>query len=546
MRTGPWLLALVPAAIALTTTAHAQAAAPPAGATAVRTASLSSDERRAVEALDQNAIREVTSALAAPAMEGRGTALPGGDRAAAYIADRFKAMGLAPLGDSGTYFQHVPFVSVRILPATAIATPQAQLRWGSDFVLVLPPGADSTAIRAPAVFVGYGVVSPELHRDDIGTTDLSGKIAIVLRGTLRGVDAEAWGRATNASTIVRTLASRGAIAFAFVDVGGEGASFAEISDYLVRRRVELAAGAPRSKPIVAYLSDSAASLLWAGSGQSYAADRSRAESGQNVARVLQPWMAITVHAHTERGVGSNVIAALPGHDVTGSKEAVIFTAHYDAYGVEGARIYPGAADNALGVATMLAVAADLARQTKLRRAVIFEAVTGEEHGLLGAAWWADHPTWPLSRVVADLNIDGIGTETYGPVAQVTGFGAEYSTLGPLLDDAAASLGLRVIPDPFPEEQAFYRSDHYMLVQHGVPALMVLGGPAGDSWRSRAKAWLGPGGDYHQPGDSVRTDWNWSGPRTLGALTLVMAMRIANDNTVPAWNPGAPFSRERKQ
>jgi len=209
------------------------------------------------------------------------------------------------------------------------------------------------------------------------------------------------------------------------------------------------------------------------------------------------------------------------------------------------RIYHGAADNALGVAEMLAIAEAFSKtETRPRRSMIFLAVTGEEYGGYGSDYWVKNPTWKIKQVAADLNLDGMGTEVYGPVKVLVGYGAEHSSLGSLLNEVAAASGLKVIPDPMPEEKSFYRSDHYFFVKKGVPGIMILGAPEGtvESWTDRLKKWEKT--DYHQPTDIVRPDWDWTGPRTVASVMLLMGLRAANDEAMPAWVSSSIFNRER--
>ena len=114
----------------------------------------------------------------------------------------------------------------------------------------------------------------------------------------------------------------------------------------------------------------------------------------------------------------------------------------------------------------------------------------------------------------------------------------------MLKEVAAASGLTVIPDPMPDEKSFYRSDHYAFVKKGVPGLMLLGAPEGDTalWIKRMKEWEKT--DYHQPTDVIRPDWNWEGPRTLAAVGVVMGLRLASSEKMPAWLPASPFNRER--
>ncbi|MGH7701541.1 MAG: M20/M25/M40 family metallo-hydrolase, partial [Gemmatimonadales bacterium] len=503
-------------------------------------------ERAAFARVSEASIRAVTTDLAAPAMEGRGTAQPGGARAAEYLAAWMKRLGLEPLGEGGSYLQPIPFRSALVLAGSSVVAGQDTLRLGADFVSLAVPAGEQVVLEGPLVFVGYGISSTALGRDDLAGVDLRGGIAVLLRGQPRGVDSTAWQAQSGFAKVLAGLAARGAIA-AILVAGGMPAPYAAYADIYGHRRVSVVETGPAGEePELPRLliSEAAAGRLWASSagGSDFAQARTKAESGVPVSRTLGSRATITLKSVIETREGSNVAGVLRGSDPKLRGQAVIYTAHYDAFGVGAdGRIYPGAADNALGTAMMLAAAEALTKApTRPRRSIIFLSVTAEEYGLLGAEYWAGHPQWPLQKIVADLNFDGIGSETYGPVKQVVAFGREYSDLGRVFEQVVAAAGGTVIEDPFPEEGAFYRSDHFAFVKQGVPALMLLGAPRDPGWLHRAKAWLN--GPYHQPGDSVRTDWDWSGPRTLAGITLVIGLRLANQDAVPAWLPNSPFQR----
>src|SRR5687767_3596716 len=179
-----------------------------------------------------------------------------------------------------------------------------------------------------------------------------------------------------------------------------------------------------------------------------------------------------------------------------------------------------------------------------RRSIIFLAVTGEEYGLFGAEHWVKNPTWPLEKVAANINFDGIGTEVYAPVKRIVAFGAEHSDLGAVFEDVTVATGNIVTPDPMPEENAFVRSDHYAFVKQGVPALMLMGGPGGDvsAWLPRARKWLDT--DYHSPNDTIKPDWDWTGPPTLAKVGMIIGLRVANADAMPAWLPTSRFNKPR--
>jgi len=276
----------------------------------------------------------------------------------------------------------------------------------------------------------------------------------------------------------------------------------------------------------------------------------KAKTGEMVSRELGKTATLALRIKRDETTSSNVVGVLEGSDAKLKEEAIVFSAHYDAYGIESdGRIFPGAADNALGVGMISSVAEALFKAFpkpagRPRRSIIFLAVTGEEYGLFGSEYWVAHPTWPLEKVAANINFDGIGTEIYGPVKRVVGFGAEHSDLGTTFEDVAAATGNIVTPDPLPEENAFVRSDHYAFVKKGVPALMLLGGPAGEvsAWIPRAQKWMET--DYHSPSDTVKPDWDWTGPQTLAQLGMIIGLRVANADTMPAWRTTSPFNKPR--
>jgi Zn-dependent M28 family amino/carboxypeptidase len=128
------------------------------------------------------------------------------------------------------------------------------------------------------------------------------------------------------------------------------------------------------------------------------------------------------------------------------------------------------------------------------------------------------------------------------VKTIVGYGAEHSSLGPILEDVAKSFEINVIPDPMPDEKVFYRSDHYSFVERGIPSLMLLGAPAGDKeiWMKRIKDWEKT--DYHQPGDSIQPGWAWEGAEAVAEVMAIMGWRISETDAMPRWLPSSRFSK----
>ncbi len=511
------------------------------------TTTLATAEQNLSAGIKVETIRDAVAALSAPEMQGRGTAQPGGEKAAQYLAERFEQLGLKPLGNKNTYFQPIKFREFYFLPETSLKIGEETINLGPDFV-VMPPAGNEKSVSGQMVFVAYGLVADQIKRDDLAGVDLKGKVVVMMQGPPANISKESWKSVKAQSAIVRSLVGKGVAAIIFMRHGREERPFSELADYLVRRQIEPSDQdeLPAFVPPFLAVSDATAEKLFAVSGTTRAEALVNAESNTFKAINLKQSAKITIRLKKGSGVGNNVIGMLEGSDPKLKNEALIYSAHYDAYGVAADnRVYHGAADNALGVAEMLAIAEAFSNTaTKPKRSVIFMAVTGEEYGGHGSEYWIAHPTWKIKQVAANLNLDGMGTEVYGEVKVLVGYGAEHSTLGSVLNDVAAASELKIIADPRPEEKSFYRSDHYFFVKRGIPGIMILGAPAGETkaWIDRMKEW--EKNDYHQPTDVIRPEWNWNGPRAMAMVLALMGWRVANDEKMPSWLPSSPFNRER--
>jgi hypothetical protein len=528
----------------LLTTGFAQQQPP---ATAASAPTLTAEEQALGASIKIETIKEVVSALSADEMQGRGTMQAGGDKAANYIAERFAKLGLKPLGNKESHLQSIKFRETQLLSETSLKVGEEDLKLGRDYVLSPLPSVDKSA-SGELIFVAYGLVSTVPKRDDLAGTNVKGKMVVLLQGPPKSVSKQAWHEAKAQMTVMRSLIMQEAAGLILVNTGTEDHPYSEMADYLTRRQIERADSEemPAFLPPFVTLGNEAAAGLFADSGSTFAEALTKADTEGFKPFSLKKSAKLSVKLKKAKGMSNNVIGFLEGSDPKLKAEALIYTAHYDAFGV-GAdnRIYHGAADNGLGVGEMLAVAEAFSQlATRPRRSIIFLAVTGEEYGGYGSDYWVDNPTWKIKQVAADLNFDGMGTEVYGPVKTLVGYGAEHSTLGTLLKDVAAAQNLNVVADPMPEEKSFYRSDHYFFVKKGVPGLMILGAPGGElsAWTKRMKEWEKT--DYHQPTDIIRPDWDWTGPRTLAILGAIMGMRLANSEQMPSWLPQSPFNRER--
>lgn len=507
-------------------------------------AGLSGTEKEVTDRITTATIKEVTAALTTADMEGRGTMQPGGDKAANWIADRFKSLGLKPLGDKGTYLQKIDFKETVSTPETSFRVGEESLAHGSEFVFMPSTAREGSG---EMVFVSYGIQASSIKRDDLAI-DLTGKVAVMLEGPPAGYPKKSWDDQKVSMSVLVNVVSKGASAIVFIGHGREEQPPETMINYMSRRQIALAGemggGLPEGVPPILFVSAKGAEKLFAKSATPLKEALALADTQGFKPFKLNQKVKVVSKYKSVKGTASNVVGYIEGSDPKLKEEAILFSAHYDAYGIENGKIYHGAADNALGVGEMIATAEAFSKlSVRPKRSMVFIAVTGEEYGLLGSKHWAKNPTWNIKKAAANLNLDGIGSEVYGPVKTIVGFGAEHSTLGPMLNDVAKIMDVTVIPDPMPDEKIFLRSDHYSFVERGVPALMLLGAPGGakEVWMKRIKDWEKTG-DYHQPGDTIKPDWAWEGAETVADIMGIIGWRLSESDTMPSWLPASRFGK----
>ncbi|MGH7673445.1 MAG: M20/M25/M40 family metallo-hydrolase, partial [Gemmatimonadales bacterium] len=241
-------------------------------------------------------------------------------------------------------------------------------------------------------------------------------------------------------------------------------------------------------------------------------------------------LAAQLHVHgsiraVERNSAPNVVGILEGSDHRRKKEYVVYSAHMDHVGVgravEGDSIYNGADDDASGTIAVVEAAEAFARlNPRPKRSVIFLTVSGEEKGLWGSAYFADHPPVPIGDIVANLNVDMVGRNWKDTIVVI---GQEHSDLGATLERVGAAhpeLNMRPIDDLWPQENFYFRSDHYNFARNGVPVLFFFNGTHPD---------------YHRPGDSPDKIDAEKESRIV-KLVFYLGLEIANAAERPKWNP----------
>jgi Zn-dependent M28 family amino/carboxypeptidase len=249
---------------------------------------------------------------------------------------------------------------------------------------------------------------------------------------------------------------------------------------------------------------------------------------------------------------TNVVARLEGRDPVLRDECVIYSAHWDHFGIgpeiNGDKIYHGAIDNASGVGGVIELARAFAKiNPPPKRSVLFLLVTAEEQGLLGSAYYALHPIFPLVRTAGVINIDALNV--HGRTKDLVIVGLGNSDLDDTMQSAAAEQGRVLKPDPTPENGSFFRSDHFSFAKQGVPAINpgmgvdYIGRPAG--WGLKIQEDY-TRNDYHKPSDKIRPDWDLSGAVEDLQLYLAVGCRVADAVRMPQWKPGSEFKARRDE
>src|SRR5687767_2343773 len=433
-----------------------------------------------------------------------------------------------------------------------------RLRYRDDFVAWTRHVVPQVAVYgAELVFVGYGVEAPEYSWDDFKGQDLSGKVLVMLVNDpqlpdttqFRGKAMTYYGRWTykyeqgmkHKSAGVLLVHETGPAGYPWPVVQGMGGEKFDLATPDSNRT---------RAPMEGWIHLDQARALFGLAGQDFDSLKARATTREFTPVPLGLTASITIR-NTIRSVASrNVVARLPGSDPVRAEEHVVYTAHWDHFGVStpvnGDSIYNGALDNASGTAGLLLLAkAFKAMPTPPERSILFLAVTAEEQGLLGSQYYAVTPLYPLARTLANINIDGVNQ--WGRTKDITVIGMGASDLDDYLRDAAADQGRTLRPDPEPEKGFYYRSDHFNFAKQGVPALYTDTGVEfvgkGPEY-SKQKRDEYTEKDYHAPSDEVKPDWDLSGAAEDAQLLFLVGYNVANASKFPEWKPGNEFKATR--
>ncbi len=497
--------------------------------------------------------------LAKDDMKGRNVGTDGFKMAARYVAAEFEKAGLAPGGEGGTYTQKVPFVERRIDESKCSITLS---RDGAEEKLILGEHANigirsapKPKVQAGMVFVGYGLTVPELQYDDLKDVDLKGKIAVMISGQPVGVPGPLASHYSNAQERAKFLIAAGAVGTATIgnprnsDIPWARSTMARLMPTM---SIDNKSGDRERLSVGLTINPAHADKFFAGSGHTIAEIFELANGKQPLPHFEMKGAVTVIAAFTEAKVGGeNTVGIRYGTDPVLRDEFIVISAHLDHLGVndklKGDQIYNGAMDNASGVASLIEAARHLKEsKVAMKRSVAFVALTGEEKGLLGSTWYAQHPVFGKDKkvkMVADLNMDMF--LPLFPLKALMILGVDESTLGDLAKEAAEKAGIEVWADPAPERNTFTRSDQYSFIRNGTPALAFkFGYKKGSPEEKTVQAWLRD--RYHSPSDDLSQPVEKDSAAQYNRILTSIIQSVANSPETPQWKDASFFKRFAKR
>lgn len=520
---------------------------------------------QALDAIKAPAVKAHMAFLADDLLEGRMAGTRGYDLAARYVASQLAAIGLQPAGDDGTFFQAVPLVESRLEQGTLTIKPQAGaprvLTFREDFMMSGDLLRATSQVEAPLAFAGFGISAPELSHDDYAGRDVRGKVVVLLSNAPSRFPSEQRAHHGSRRLKAELAAAKGAVGILFVRTSEDekttpwprmlGNFETPAAAWLTKAGIP--ADAHEEIKGTALLSPSGAAKLFEGAPVTLEAVLAEAEKGTPKGFDFPAAAAMTTRSAQRRFSSPNVVARLPGSNASLANTAVVFSAHLDHIGigtaVNGDTIYNGAFDNALGTGALIETARALAGlPERPARSMVFAFVTAEERGLVGSDFFAHNLPAAVGRPIANVNMDM--PILMFPIDTVVAFGAEHSTLGDIATRAAALAGLKLIPDPMPEQTLFVRSDQYSFVRTGVPSVFLVPGFTSSDAKIDGQALFHEflTKHYHQPSDQIDLPIDAGAVERFTRANVAIGYLIASSTEEPRWHAdsffGKTFGRSR--
>lgn len=451
--------------------------------------------------------------IASDELEGRRTGEKGNWTAARYIAEQFRSLGLKPAGDKGDYFQRIDFEKNKVATSATLLVGKDTLHLGKELIVMT---GGPTDISGEVVYVGFGLTDGE---DGYKGRDVKGRIVVAQGGS---PDAKSPFEVFQASSEKRKIATEKGAA-ALLELYSASVPWGLVNQYFSNEQITLPTTSEARKPVA---------HLWINNANNQY--KQLKEAGQTV----------TLHTSgrlQQKAPSANVAGIIEGSNPKLKDEYVILSAHFDHVGVgkQGGppyqpsdSIFNGARDNAMGVTAILSAAKALSKQ-RPDRSVLVIAFTGEEIGLLGSKYYAEHPLVPLKQTIFALDTDGAG---YSDTTIVSVIGLERTGAKAEIEAGAKAAGLSVFAEPAPEQGLFDRSDNVNFAIKGIPAPDFS--PGFKSFDQEIEKY------YHQAIDNPES-LNFNYVLRYCQAYAHTARLIANRATRPQWAAGDKYEPAAK-
>jgi len=506
-------------------------------------------------------MKDIVKEISSDAYEGRAPGTVGEEKTLAYLVQRFEALGLKP-GNNGSWFQDVPLVEISAKDVSPLRFTGGKTDVSAIYGPEMVVATDRTTQNhielkdSPVIFVGYGINAPEKKWNDYAGVNVRGKTVIILvndpdyqattlRGPFSGRAMTYYGRWTYKFEEAARQGAAAAIIVHDTIPAAYGWNVVQSSWTGAQHVADSADGNANQSAAIGWIRKDKAAALMASAGLNLDALSAVAKRrGFKAVQLKGVKASLSFNNAIRKHRSKNVVALLPGK--TRPDEYVLYVAHWDHLGrceaaPDGDDICNGAIDNGTGTAALVALAEANMKAGPTERSQLFLAVTAEESGLLGSAYYGNHPAVPLSQTVGGVNMDALSMA--GLARNVVVIGKGKSQLDAYLDRALAAQKRFASMEPTPEKGFYYRSDHFSFAKHGVPMLYFEGGQ--DLVKGGATAGAKAAKDYeehryHGPKDEYDPKWDWSGVKADLKLYYGVGRMLANSPDWPNWAPADEF------
>ncbi|AWW00787.1 peptidase M28 [Arcticibacterium luteifluviistationis] len=477
-----------------------------------------------------------------------------------YVKSQFIALGLKPANE-GSYYQKVPLVHGTVKEEESSASiiidgKTTTIKLSED--IILSPYYDKAVseVTAPLVFVGYGITAPEFDYDDYSGVDVKGKIVVYINSAPSTFPTSERAFYSGSSPKYDAAIKNGAIGvISFMHPSNTRRTWASSvsrsnnGGFKWKSPNGIIANSYPDLKVTAFFNNSELDKIFGKTKNKLEEALRLFDEGKSISFPMNVSANIKVATKTEVVQSHNLLGEITGTDPVLKDEYMVYAAHVDHLGIgraiKGDSIYNGAHDNASGVAILLEIAKTFqALEEKPKRSILFAIVTGEESGLLGSDYLANNRPKGKEKMVANIAMDM--PFFFHPILDIVPYGAVHSSLGNQTKQVADILGLKISPDPFPEQVIFIRSDHYSFIKQGIPALFIKSGfmtvPSDTVDRSITDVmWRRT--HYHTPQDDMNQPFDFNAAATHVKVDFLIGYLVANEISLPKWNVGDFFGNK---